>query len=88
MSYAQKPTFAEEVQGRVGDAIGRWTFNARLSLKLGIDILRRALFKPRSITILDIPADGDRPRPVRIAVAASGHRVRPDRTGPTPPPLP
>ena len=60
MSYAQKPTFAEEVQGRLGDAIGRWI--------KGLGTLCRAPFKPRSITILDIPAGNDRLQSTRLSV--------------------
>lgn len=62
----------EELQGRLGDAVGRWTkglfFNLRLSLKLGADVLRRALFRPRSVTILDIPGDADQLQPIRMSV--------------------
>ena len=76
MSYAQKPTLSEELQGRLGDAIGRWTKG-----------LRRALFKPRSITILDVPAGNDRLRPARMSVIPKADAwPRGDRTGSLPPP--
>ena len=94
MSYAQKPTFAEELEGRIGDALSRWSkglvFNLRLSFKLCGDGLRRAVFKPRTVRILDIPAGGDRLRPVRMSVIPKADAwPLGDRVGPIqPPPLP
>ena len=90
MSYAQKPTLSEELQGRVGDAMGRLTkglvFNLRLTWKLSAEALRRALFKPRSITILDIPAGTDRLQPARMSVIPKADAwPRPDRAGNTRP---
>jgi hypothetical protein len=91
MSYAQKPTFAEEVEGRVCDALGRWAkgldFSLRLSWKLCGDALRRAIVKPRTVKILDIPAGGDRLRPVRMSVIPKADAwPRGDRAGILPPP--
>jgi len=83
MSYAQKPTSSEELQGRLGDALSRWTKSLATTL-------RRALFKPRSITILDVPAGSERLQPARMSVipkADAWHRA--DRADhPLPPPLP
>jgi hypothetical protein len=91
MSYAQKPTFAEELEGRVGDALSRWAhglaFNLRLSLRLCGDGLRRVIFKPRTIKILDIQANGDRLQPVRMSVIPKADAwPRGDSAGIVPPP--
>jgi hypothetical protein len=94
MSYAQKPTFAEELEGRIGDALTRWAkglaFNLRLSLRLCGDALRRAVLKPRTVKILDIPPGGDRLRPARMSVIPKADAwPRGDRAGiMQPPPLP
>lgn len=81
MSYAQKPTLSEELQGRLGDALSRWArgfvFNVRL------------LLRPRTTEVPDAPARGARRPLARMAPPSVGTRSRGDRVvGVPPPPLP
>lgn len=79
MSYAQKPTLAEELQGRLGDALGRWTKG-----------LRRIFFRSRTVAILEIPAGKDRLRPARMSVIpkADAYPQVDRKRNAAPPPLP
>ncbi|MBA2920507.1 hypothetical protein GON01_02230 [Sphingomonas sp. MAH-20] len=94
MSYAQKPTWSEELQGRLGDAVGRWArglvSSVSLTWKLSADVLRRALLKPRTVRILEIPAGKDGMRPARMSVIPKADAwLRENEAGRVPPlPLP
>jgi hypothetical protein len=60
-------------------------FDFKLSVKLAIEAVGRALLKPRVLTILDIPAgnDGLRPRPMAISTRAKS-RPQSGRAGEVP----
>jgi hypothetical protein len=55
----------------------------KLSFKLSAEAVGRALFKQRTITLLEIPADAGQLRPERFAVAARVNS-NPDRAGDPP----
>jgi hypothetical protein len=61
----------------------RYLFDLRLLLKLSADVLRKSLFRPGTITILDIPADsGAFPTVPSVAIAPLARDLRQVRPGP------
>ena len=92
MSYAQKPTWSEELQGRLGDSAGRWTnalvSSVSLTWKLSADVLRRALLKPRTVKILEIRAANDGLQPARMSVIPKADAWPRHDSGGHVPPLP
>jgi hypothetical protein len=99
MSYARRFTMksdnglgtkcARVSRVTAGWARGLW-FDLKLSLKLAVEAVGRAVLKPRAITILDLRSDSDRLRPGRMAIAPRVQgNPRPGRAGNIPPtPLP